>query len=209
MHGFWNPGEADHHAPLYQRSWEDENSTSYVDYSVNYLIKKGMPSDMINLGIPLYGRTWTMATLASVDSEPPAEAEGPGDGGDFTMQPGFLGYHEICYAVKENGWEVFDDPDHLNGPYAVSPFSPKTWVGYDDPEMAAVKANYVIDNQLGGSMVWDISTDDFANLCGGGNNPIMKSVSETMGVGTLTPRGRFVCYFPNWAGYRSGIALEC
>ena len=207
LHGSWNPSEADHHAPLYRRAWELENNTNNIDYSVNYWLDKGMPAEKINLGVPLYGRSWTLATMVSVDPEPPAEAEGPGEIGEFTGQAGFLGYNEICYAVKNEGWEKVSDPDRLNGPYATSPYTPKTWVGFDDPEMAVVKANYAIENRLGGAMVWDMSTDDFTNRCGDGNNPITKSISGTMGINSLTPRGRFVCYFPNWTGYRDGKTL--
>jgi chitinase len=35
------------------------------------------------------------------------------------------------------------------------------WVGYDDPNSAAVKANYVVSNNLGGAMIWDLPSDDF------------------------------------------------
>jgi GH18 family chitinase len=35
------------------------------------------------------------------------------------------------------------------------------WVGYDDPSTAVVKANYIIANNLGGAMFWDLPTDDF------------------------------------------------
>ena len=37
------------------------------------------------------------------------------------------------------------------------------WVGYDDPAMAAVKANYVVEMGLGGAMFWDLPSDDFNN----------------------------------------------
>jgi chitinase len=67
--------------------------------------------------------------------------------------------------------------------------------------MAAVKTQYVLDEQLGGAMVWDISTDDFHNKCGDGANPLMTTISEKV----LKAGSRFICYFPNWAIYRGGI----
>ena len=35
------------------------------------------------------------------------------------------------------------------------------WVGYDDPSSAVVKANYIVNNNLGGAMFWDLPSDDF------------------------------------------------
>lgn len=203
MHGSWNPTRADHHAPLYKRPWEEQSNTNNIDHSVNYWIQKGMPSGKINLGIPMYGRSWTLSQAESVDHRPPAEAVSAGMSGDLTNQDGFLGYHEICSSIKNRGWESFRDPDGLN-PYAVSPLVPKTWVGFDDTVSAGNKTDYVLKHQLGGAMVWDISTDDFGNLCGGGKNPITRAISDNMGIRTGNPKGRFVCYFPNWSGYRLG-----
>jgi hypothetical protein len=50
-------------------------------------------------------------------------------------------------------------------------------------------------------MVWDISTDDFRNKCGGGANPLMTTISDKV----MKAGSRFICYFPNWAYYRPGM----
>ena len=51
-------------------------------------------------------------------------------------------------------------PTNKMGPYA---HGGGQWVGYDDPAMAAVKAQYILDNKLGGGMFWDLPSDDFRN----------------------------------------------
>ena len=155
---------------------------------------------MINLGIPLYGKSWILGD----NSEPKMQAlasVGGGPEGPLTKEIGFLGYHEICNSIHVDGWESVDDPEQLNGPYAYSASNPKTWVSYDDTKMAATKSQYVLDLKLGGAMVWDISTDDFHNKCGDGANPLMTTISDTV----VTAGSRFICYFPNWATYRDGI----
>jgi len=38
------------------------------------------------------------------------------------------------------------------------------WVGYDDPTIAVVKANYIMTNNLGGAMFWDLPSDDFRHV---------------------------------------------
>ena len=48
---------ADHHAPLYPRSWDDHNDWN-ADFVVNHWIKRGMSPEKIVLGIPLYGQSW-------------------------------------------------------------------------------------------------------------------------------------------------------
>lgn len=177
MHGAgWEPNTADHHAPLYKRSWDTSNL--YADYAVTYWIGKGLPASKLNMGIPLYGQSWTLSTSST---KPPAPASGAGSAGAYTQSAGMLAYYEICSAVRSSGWTVTRDPNNLNGPYAVSSgSSSKTWVGYDDPAMATVKANYVLSKGLGGAIVWDISMDDFGNLCATNANPVMTAISQTL-----------------------------
>lgn len=182
MHGAsWESSVADHHAPLYKRSWETTNNN--VDYSVNYWLSKGFPAAKINLGIPLYGQSWTIKSTASV--VPPAPANGLGAPGPILAQSGYLGYNEICLNVKSNGWKVVQDTLGQRGPIAYSPAS-LSWVGYDDPNFAAVKSNYILAKRLGGAIVWDISTDDFSNACGAGANPIQTAISKTILGGQTT-----------------------
>ena len=181
MHGPWEP-QTDNHAPLYKRSW-DTDITNNVDYIVKYWISKGLQPSQINMGIPLYGKSWTLIEFNDTyTSDPtlPAPGLGPGAAGPLTGQAGYLGYNEICKFVKTGNWEVVKDPTYVIGPYASSPTVPKTWVGYDDAAMASVKSLYVLDKGLGGAMVWDISTDDFRNTCGDGLNPIMTTISRTV-----------------------------
>ena len=57
MHGAgWEPTFADHHAPLYKRSWDTANLS--CNYSVNYWISKGLSAAKINMGIPTYGQVY-------------------------------------------------------------------------------------------------------------------------------------------------------
>ena len=55
MHGpGWERDKADHHAPLYRRSWEWELANT-VDNSIKYWTSKGFPTIKMNLGVRLYG----------------------------------------------------------------------------------------------------------------------------------------------------------
>lgn len=178
MHGPWE-SETDHHAPLYQRSW-DTDTTNNVDHIIQYWISQGLPASKINMGIPLYGKSWTLTITYTTDPTLPAPGVGAGAAGPLIGVNGFLGYNEICRYVKTSKWSVVQDSNHLIGPYASSPNKPMTWVGYDDPAMAQVKSLYALNKGLGGVMIWDISTDDFSNSCGDGKNPIISAISRTL-----------------------------
>ena len=175
MHGAeWEPTSADHHAPLLKRSWEKEDNN--VDNSVKYWIHKGAPAKKINLGIPVYGRSWV---VTSTHLTPPVPAHGPGAKGPITAESGYMGYSEICNFIKHHGWqEVKDSTNHI-GPIAYNPAN-KNWIGFDDIAMAIHKSQYALTNGLGGAMIWDMSMDDFKNKCGDGANPIMTAIHKTL-----------------------------
>ena len=48
------------------------------------------------------------------------------------------------------------------GPYS---YKGNQWVGYDTINYVQKKAQFINDNELGGAMFWDISTDDFNVSC--------------------------------------------
>merc|ERR1711879_964008 len=72
------------------------------------------------------------------------------------------------------------------GPYA---HKGNQWVGYDDVDMVTRKAQYILDNGLGGGMFWDLPSDDFKNLCGGGTYPLIRSVHNLLSSGSTCGNG--------------------
>lgn len=175
LHGPWERN-ADHMAPLHRRPW-DRKEDYHVSQIVDFYLENGLPAEKLNLGIPLYGHSWR---LSSNVTEPPAPASGPGAPGPFTRQAGMLGYHEICANTRKDGWVVVQDPQKRMGPYAHSPTSPIQWVGYDDAASAVMKSKYALSMGLGGVVIWELSTDDFNGLCGGGTYPITTAVAQTV-----------------------------
>lgn len=169
----WEPDMADHHAPLRKRSFETIDYN--VESSVHHWITNGLSASKINLGMPLYGRSWK---LASAVTTPPAPAVGVGAPGPFTKEEGYVSYFEICQAVQNEGWQVVQDPDQFIGPYALSPTDVVNWIGYDDIPMLTTKSNYVLSKGLGGAMVWEISLDDYRGACGAGMNPLLTAISR-------------------------------
>ena len=152
LHGSWEK-TADHHAPLYARPW-DEGAPEQLnaDFTVKHLMKLGAPAEKLVLGIPTYGRSFS---VQGSKHDPPMPANGGGQQGSITREMGYLGYQEICLNIKEKGWEMVED---AQGPYA---YKGTQWVGYDTIKSVKVKAEYINDMNLGGAMFWDLATDDF------------------------------------------------
>jgi chitinase len=151
LHGSWDQ-KTGINSPLYSR---DQLS---VDACVNFWISKGCPREKLIVGMPLYGRSFTLSNPSNHNIGQPATT---GRAGNFIPSAsGFLPYNEICTDVKHNGWtRVFAQIE--KAPYA---YKGNQWVGYDDLESIKLKLDYVLVNQLGGAMFWSIETDDFGEL---------------------------------------------
>lgn len=136
----------------------------------------GADSDKLVLGIPTYGRTYT---LINEDShELGAPSEGPGEQGDATREKGYLAYYEICQNLKEDEeWTVVQPNPDAMGPYA---YRRNLWVGYDDEPIVRKKAKYAVQHGLGGIMFWAIDNDDFRGSCTGRAFPLIEAAKEAM-----------------------------
>lgn len=143
------------HSALYPslKDTTDELKQLNIEAIVRYWLANGCPREKLILGIPTYGRTFTLGN--AVNNGVGAFAIGPGSIGSFISEPGFLPFNEICYNA--GGWTRFWESQQ-KVPYAVKN---NQWVGYDDLESVAIKLNYILANDLGGAMFWSLETDDF------------------------------------------------
>lgn len=164
FHGSWDHTTGEN-SPLY-----DPQSELSVDSAVSYWIESGAPPSKLVLGIPLYGRTFTLADTTHFGLNAPTY--GPGEPGPLTRTSGFLGYNEICV----NRWsEVYDPVQKV--PYA---HNGNQWVGYDNEQSIEEKVEYAKGKKLGGVMVWSIETDDFRGTCGRTKYPLLKKINQLL-----------------------------
>ncbi|XP_072500419.1 chitinase-3-like protein 2 [Notamacropus eugenii] len=176
FHGSWDiPLVTGHNSPLKKGSQDQRNSAYYnVDYAVNYWKNQGMPGEKIIMGIPMYGRSFTLSTPAS-NSGVGAPANAAGTPGQFTAEPGFLAYYEVCQFLQ--GATVKRIPEQ-QVPYAVKG---NQWVGFDDVESVETKVQYLKNSGLGGAMIWSIDLDDFSgDFCKKGPYPLLQAIKRTL-----------------------------
>ncbi|XP_055609283.1 chitinase-3-like protein 1 [Uranotaenia lowii] len=161
LHGPWEPLTG-HNAPLLPGP-HDISPLQYelnVEAVVRFWLQSGAPAEKLVLGLPLYGRSFTLRfdnnhTIGAATS-------GPGQGGQYSYEAGFLGYNEVCEKLMFSKWNrCWDDDQKV--PYA---YSGNQWVGYDDEESLTLKVDLIKQYGLAGAMVWSIETDDFHGSCG-------------------------------------------
>ncbi|XP_030029111.1 mucin-2 isoform X2 [Manduca sexta] len=199
-HSAFEPA-VNHHAPLYPLEEPNEYSVDTelnIDYTIKFYLENGADRNKLVLGIPTYGRSYTLFNADAVEIGSPAD--GPGEQGDATKEKGYLAYYEICESVKpkKRKRETYSDEDseeyseseeeeedeewtvmHPN-PNAMGPVAYKgnQWVGYDDIDIVKKKAEYVAENGLGGIMFWSIDNDDFRGTCHGKPYPLIEAAKE-------------------------------
>ncbi|GJQ66213.1 hypothetical protein Trydic_g4271 [Trypoxylus dichotomus] len=177
MHGAWDPVTG-HNAPLYRSA---NASTDFnLNDCINTWVQKGGDKDKLIIGLPIYGRTFTLANAN--ENWVGARAYNGGTAGPCTREAGILGYNEICQQLRQGGWtEKWDDEAYV--PYA---YKGNQWVTFDNPLSITLKTEFVKSLGLGGIMVWSVETDDFNAACGE-RNIILKTIGRTLDLPVVEP----------------------
>ena len=143
---------AGHHANLFDHP-ADEKRRSGNAAVIDFLMA-GVPASKLVLGVPFYGRGWTIAETAVT-----APTALPG-----LYQPGAaITGQNLRYArlaselVDRNGYVRYWDHQ------AQQPFlwnaQTRTFIAYDDPDSLRLKTRYVRERGLGGVMFWQYEND--------------------------------------------------
>ncbi|MFJ2188144.1 glycoside hydrolase family 18 protein [Kitasatospora sp. NPDC087861] len=143
LHGPWEgKGPANHQANLYSDPTDPEPRQRSADKAVVHYQERGLPSEQIVLGAPLYGHGWTGVA--------PGERGGLYQSATATAPD--LSYREVDALPGT----VYVDRDHG----ASWKYDGTTFYSYDTAEVLTQKARYVRRNDLGGVMVWSLDGDD-------------------------------------------------
>lgn len=95
FHGKWER-ETGHNAPLYASSLDSEwQKQLSVDNAASMWVRLGAPKEKLIIGMPTYGRSFTLSNSANFRVHAPAS--GGGKAGEYTKESGFLAYYEVFF----------------------------------------------------------------------------------------------------------------
>jgi chitinase len=174
FHGQWEE-VVGHNSPLFPlNSASAVQKKLTVDFAAKEWVRQGAPLEKLIIGMPVYGRTFTLVDSAKFDIG--AEADGGGKAGRYTGEEGFLSYYEICDFLHEgNTTLVWDNEQQV--PFA---YRGNQWVGFDDERSLRTKVSWLKTEGFGGIMVWSVDLDDFRGYCGTGKYPLMKAMTKEL-----------------------------
>jgi chitinase len=156
MAGDWTD-YAGHHSPLFA-SKKQPGSPRSTELSMKYLIERGMPANRLALGIPLYGKGFSVSEpYASTKDKKPGQRAPGGN------------YGRLVQLQKEQGWTRQWD-DETKSPWLIAPDKPAV-IGYEDTESIALKTEWGMKLGLRGVFFWEINQDRLAD----GTNPLQEA----------------------------------
>ncbi|KAH7546221.1 hypothetical protein FEM48_Zijuj01G0177500 [Ziziphus jujuba var. spinosa] len=125
----------------------DPNSNINTIYGINSWINAGLPPKKIVMGLPLYGRSWTLKNPKVIGIGAEAIGPGPGDG----VQT----YSQIVKLKNEPDASVVYDVDTVSVYLVVG----SSWIGYDDALTTTTKVGFAQALGLRGYFFWALSYD--------------------------------------------------
>ncbi|MFI3227100.1 MAG: glycosyl hydrolase family 18 protein, partial [Clostridia bacterium] len=174
--GAWDTNSG-HQTPLYGNPEDPMYDYGYsIDQTIQYMIEEGAESEKLVVGAAFYTRGWeTVADDGGIEENPGlfgtasvtnldadqspskgASNEAALSNGDGGRNGGIWSYRSIdelkaSYSGLVEYWD-----DVAKAPYL---YNGDAFFTYDNEESVAAKANYVVENNLGGVISWMASND--------------------------------------------------
>jgi chitinase len=135
-------------APLVRRPGDPNDQFNNDTGAITYLRAHGVPAAKIVLGVPFYGRAFTVTSTANNGLYQPYTATQTVDyktliGPSWAGDPGF-----------QQGWDPI-----VRSPFLWNPTT-RVWVSYENPRSIFDRSTFARTNGLGGMMMWQLNADD-------------------------------------------------
>ncbi len=163
---------SNHNSPLYAPA------VGNPDFNINaaflHLTQQyGVPSSMVNIGVPFYGRSVTSCTgLHQANSGSP-------DYSTFSDDDGSPTYYNVMKNISMFSyyWDNLAMVPYLLG-NTIS-----TFVSYDDEHSVALKADYALNHGARGVIIWELTGDYIETSQGSGiiaGTPLVDTLNQVL-----------------------------
>ncbi|UTF61635.1 glycoside hydrolase family 18 protein [Gilvimarinus sp. DA14] len=155
-------GVTGHHTALY--SHPDDASGQSADAAVKNHMAAGVPAHKLVVGVAFYGRTWVNVSPKNSGLNQSADAGEASFGSARydNLRPNVIGkkgYRRYWDEVAQAPW-LWSEKE-------------QTFVSYDDPQSIAAKVKYIRQQDLGGVMFWQYTSDY--------NNELLNTINKALG----------------------------
>ncbi len=171
--GTWDP-ICNHNSPLYSTLQGDPsfNCASAIE---SLITTHNVDPFKLNMGLPFYGRSFK--TVGVPDLFAPVQ-NNSADNTTFAADEGTPLYYNIQLneGLFEYQWDEAAQVPYLNGINGL-----QTFVSFDDTLSVALKAQYILDQNLRGAIVWEITGDYVETSPGSGvieSTPLANKVND-------------------------------
>jgi len=147
-------GVSGHHANLHANPLDDRHRS--VDAEVQRFLDAGVPAKRLVVGVPFYGRAWTMDSSDRRGLYAMGKAPASRFDASYTRVS-----HEL---VNQNGFTRYWDDD-AKAPYLWNE-TERIFISYEDPESLRLKCEYIRTHRLAGAMFWQLGDDQTGALVG-------------------------------------------
>ncbi|CAG9861936.1 unnamed protein product [Phyllotreta striolata] len=165
-YGPWS-SHTGHDSPLFASSLDSsyERGRLNIEASLRHWLDAGLSKEKINVGIPFYGRTFALVDASEHGVHSPISGGG---------HPATPSYKTVCTGFR-NYTYVWDDEQKV--PYM---YQGKQWLSFENQRSIREKTKYIVSQNVGGIMIWQIGLDDVAGDCGQ-KQALLRTVHEHLG----------------------------
>lgn len=133
---------------------EPEHSTFNLHAAMQHYVADGVPRDKLNAGLAFYGKGF--GNVNDANNGLYQSFSGPSSNG--TWEPGVFDYWQLAQSyVNQNGYTRFFHPVS-RVPYLHNPAA-NIFISYDDTASVREKCEYILDENFGGAMFWELAGD--------------------------------------------------
>jgi chitinase len=166
LHGSWSPRTGPN-APLFDFPGSPELS---VHGCTENFLKGGVREDQINIGLPFYGRSFLANLGTTLDGFDQTYATGAADDNTWADDEGTPQYFNIMKKISQ-----FTSVRHEQTKTQFA-YNSQGLVSYDDELAICDKAEYAVDNDLLGFIIWEISGDLMPDL----STPLLNALNDRL-----------------------------